>query len=112
VVSTASKLNPPSITSFNVTISIVSLFSLLAKVILFILHLWPPVVSFLLHAVLLGLFAYSTYAQTSPDLIDKLHPRNGAPWYLIHTCDVTFNKANVGYCRQAKASFAVTVVLM
>jgi len=100
-----------SITSYNVTISIVSLFLLLAKSILFILHLWPPALSFVLHAILLGLFAYSTHAQTSPDLIDKLHPRNGAPWYIIHSCDVTFNKTHVGYCRQAKGVFAVTVIL-
>ncbi|KAJ5169789.1 uncharacterized protein N7500_002572 [Penicillium coprophilum] len=40
------------------------------------------------------------------------HPQSGAPWYIAKNCSVAFRKSNVGYCMQAKALFAVTVIMI
>lgn len=99
-------------TSYNVVISVLALFLLLVKAVLFITGLFPPLAGFLLHAALTVLFAYSVHAQTAPDLSDPRRPQRGAPWYLTKSCAVMHNKAYLGYCQQAKGAFAVTVLLM
>ncbi len=101
-----------SITGFNVVISVLAMFIMIVKGIMFIMRLFRPFVSFLVHGLLLGLFAYSVYAQSSPDLSDPQHPQSGAPWYITKSCSVVHRQSNYGYCQQAKASFAVTVILM
>jgi hypothetical protein len=77
-----------------------------------LLSVFVPLLSVCLHGVLVGLYAYSVYGQTSPDLIDSAHRVNGPPWYITKSCDVAKDKRLVGYCQQAKASFAVTVILL
>lgn len=101
-----------STTTYNVTISVLALFLLLVKAILFVTGLFPPLAGLLLHALLTGLFAYSVHAQTAPDLSDHRRPQRGAPWYLTHRCGVVRDGGLVGYCMQAKAAFGVTVVLL
>lgn len=100
-----------SLTSYNVVISVLSTFILLVKAIMFILHLWVPLLSFLVHGALAGLWLFSAYGQAAPDMSDPKQPQPGAPWYIAKNCSVARSGSNVGYCRQAKASFAVTVVL-
>jgi hypothetical protein len=87
------------------------MFILLMKAVLVPMHVFYPIFSFLIHAIEIGLWSYSVYGQTSPDTIDPKGRRN-APWYITKSCNVAVQKANVGYCEQAKASFYVAVVML
>lgn len=78
---------------------------------MFVLHLWVPILSFLVHTACMIMFAYSARMQTMPDLSDPDVPQTGAPWYITKGCDVAYYGKNVSGCRQAKASFAVTIIL-
>ena len=98
-----------SITDYNVIISVLSMFLLLTKTIMYILHVFPPVMSALLHAILVALYAVSISYQAGADTSDPEHPQPGAPWYIMKSCSVCHDKSNIGYCQQAKAAFAVTV---
>jgi len=59
-----------------------------------------------------GLFAYSIYGQTAPDTIDPQQENHGPPWYIKHSCSVSYYKSNVGYCQQAKSQFFVMVIML
>ncbi|KAL6250664.1 hypothetical protein RBB50_002967 [Rhinocladiella similis] len=100
------------ITNYNVVISVLSLFILLVKGIMYMLHVFPPILSVLVHAVLIALYAVSVDYQASSDTTDPDHPQHGAPWYITKSCSVTKNKSLVGYCKQAKASFACTCAML
>lgn len=99
------------VTSFNVVISVLSLFILLVKGIMFIMHVFYPLLSALIHAVLIALYAVSIHAQAASDMSDPDHPQKGAPWYLTKSCGPPVSTDLVGYCKQAKGAFAVTVLL-
>ncbi|KAI9724892.1 MAG: hypothetical protein M1812_000168 [Candelaria pacifica] len=100
------------LTNYNVVIAVLSMFLMLVKGIMFITRVFPPLLSVLVHAALTALYAFSVHAQVSKDLNDPKHPQNGPPWYLTKSCSVSFKPANVGYCQQAKATFAVTVIVL
>lgn len=99
-------------TKYNLIISILSMFILLLKSVLVPMHVLFPIFAFLIHAVEVGLWAYSVYAQTSPDTIDPVHKNHGPPWYITKSCSVAFKKENIGFCKQAKASFYITAVML
>jgi hypothetical protein len=84
------------------------MFIMLVKSIMYMLHVFPPVLSAIVHAIILALYSVSIAYQASSDTSDPEHPQNGPPWYITKSCSVTRNKSLVGYCRQAKASFACT----
>lgn len=71
-----------------------------------------PLVSTLVHAGLVGIWIFTVYAQSASDTSDPLHPQNGPPWYITKSCSVSSDKSNIEYCRQAKAAFAVSVILL
>lgn len=43
---------------------------------------------------------------------DPKHPQKGAPWFIAKSCSVASNPDNIKYCKQSKALFAVTIVVM
>lgn len=86
------------------------MFIMLAKTVMYIIHIIPPFFSAILHAVLATLYAYSISQQAGSDYSDPEHPSK-VPWYLTRSCGAPVNPKLEGYCKQAKASFAVTVVL-
>lgn len=98
-------------TEFNVVISILSMFILLAKSAMFIMHIFIPALSVLVHALLVALYSVSIYNQSRPDMSDINHPSPGMPWYLSKGCSYA-TPGNKGYCLQARASFAVTIVML
>ncbi|OAP63934.1 hypothetical protein AYL99_03161 [Fonsecaea erecta] len=100
------------ITDYNVAIVVLSMFIMLVKSIMYMLHVFPPVLSAFVHAGLLILYAVSVDYQASSDTTDPEHPQHGAPWYITKSCSVTHNKNNIGYCKQAKASFACTCAML
>lgn len=84
------------------------MFTMLVKSIMYMLHVFPPILSAIVHGIILALYSVSVAYQSSSDTSDPLHPQNGPPWYVTKSCNVTRNKSLVGYCLQAKASFAST----
>ncbi|KZF25056.1 hypothetical protein L228DRAFT_60888 [Xylona heveae TC161] len=99
-------------TSYNVVISVLTMFILLAKCTLYLVHWFPPILSAVIHAPLAALWAVSIHNQAASDMSDPKHPQPGAPWYLTKSCTVAFYPNNVKYCRQAKGCFALTCLYM
>ena len=100
-------------TQFNVVISVLSMFIMLVKVTMFVLHTWLPLLSVFVHALLIILYAVGVRNQATPDLSNtkvKNLSRN-LPWYLSKGCNFA-SEGNRGYCMQARASFAVTCVML
>ncbi|OJD15650.1 hypothetical protein AJ78_04111 [Emergomyces pasteurianus Ep9510] len=100
------------LTSFNLVISVLSMFFMLVKTPMFILNVFYPPISLVVHTALTALYAVSLAYQASPDMTDPARPQPGAPWYLTKSCNVAHSRSNVGYCQQAKASFACTVLML
>lgn len=88
------------------------MFFMLVKGTMYMLHVLPPVVSALLHAVLMAIYAVAVAFQGSSDTTDPTRPQNGPPWYVTKSCSVAQNKSLIGYCQQAKATFACFVAMI
>jgi len=86
---------------------------LITKCALFVLHLWFPLLGTVVNTIITALWIVSAYGQAGPDHSDPAHPSNRA-WYIDHSCDLakssTYDWTN--YCKQAKATFAVTIFMM
>lgn len=98
-------------TIFNVVVSVLSMFILLLKSIMFVLHTWIPILSAVVHAVLVALYAVAIRNQSASDMSDPDKPSPGLPWYLSKGCSYA-TPGNHGYCMQARASYALTIVMM
>lgn len=101
-----------ALTQYNLVITVLSMFIMLVKALLLALHILYPIISVFVHALEVGLWAYSVYGQTSPDTLDPQHINNGPPWYITKSCSVAHDQSNVGFCKQAKASFYVAVFML
>ena len=104
-------LHSRSLTQFNIVISVLSMFLLLAKSTMVVLHVFVPLLSAFLHILLVALYAVSIRDQSAPDMTDSDHPSPGLPWYLSKGCKYA-ESGNYGYCMQARASFAVTCIMV
>lgn len=100
------------ITNYNLVISVLSMFLMLVKGTMYMLHVLPPVVSVVLHSILIILFSVAVAYQASPDMTDPTRPQRGAAWYIMKSCSVAHDKSLVGYCLQAKATFACFVAML
>ena len=100
-------------TKYNVIISVLSMFVLLVKSAMFVLHAFLPILSVCVHVMLIVLYAVAVRNQATPDLSDKKvpHLQTNLPSYLGKACSFV-TKANTRYCMQARASFAVTCVMV
>ncbi|KFX97132.1 hypothetical protein O988_05013 [Pseudogymnoascus sp. VKM F-3808] len=99
------------ITNYNIIISVLSMFILLAKVVLFIMHMWIPLVSVIINVVLTALWCFSAYGQAGPDKSDPEHPSSVA-WYIAKSCSVAEPSGNGHNCQMAKGSFAATIFMI
>ena len=93
-------------------IGVVCMFFYLIKVTLWLLHVFLPIFSVLLHIPLLAIWAYGIHIQTSPDTIDPQRTNNGAPWYITKNCNIVEDANVQKYCMQAKSSFAVSCIML
>ncbi|KAF9883151.1 hypothetical protein FE257_004036 [Aspergillus nanangensis] len=100
------------ITNFNLVISVLSTFFLIVKSPCHLLRIWYPVVSVIIHLGLMAIYIVSAVGQAGSDKSDPKHLQSGPPWYLTKQCNVAKDKDVVGYCQQAKALFAFTVVII
>jgi hypothetical protein len=100
-------------TQFNVVISVLSMFILLVKSMMFVLSTFIPLLSVVIHAILIAIYAVSVRNQATPDLSNTKVPNlsRNLPWYLSKGCSYATEK-NKGYCMQARASFATTIVML
>lgn len=100
----------PSLTDYNVAISVVSLFVLIAKLIAFIMRVWPPVTGLFFSLTMSILYIVSVYGQMGPDYYDADHPSPMA-WYIRYGCwpAVNFPNKALSSCHMAVGTFAVTV---
>lgn len=85
---------------------------MLVKGIMYMLHVLPPIVSAILHAILMILYSIAVAYQASSDTSDPRHPQKGPAWYITKSCSVAHNKSLVGYCQQAKATFACFAAML
>lgn len=99
-------------TQFHLIIGVTCMFFYLVKSTLWLLHVFVPLLSLLLHLALVSLWAYGLHIQTSPDTIDPHRINNGPPWFITKSCGVVEDKQIRSYCMQAKASFAVSIIML
>jgi len=100
-----------SITNFNVAISVISLFLLLARMILTIMHVFYPLMGLFTSIALTALYATSVYGQAGPDYADARYPSPVA-WYISKSCDYARRGNAVNSCLMAKGTFAVTTYML
>ena len=79
---------------------------------MFLLNVFYPPLSILIHSVLIALYCVSAAYQGGKDMSDPEFPQPGPPWYITKDCNVAKDPGNIGYCQQAKSGFACTIVLM
>ncbi|KAJ4337537.1 hypothetical protein N0V95_008299 [Ascochyta clinopodiicola] len=99
-------------TQYHLVIGVVCMFFYLIKVTMWLLHVFLPIFSILLHIPLLAIWAYGIHIQTSPDTIDPARRNTGAPWYITKNCNIVDDKQIRSYCQQAKSSFAVSCIML
>ncbi|KAJ4286149.1 hypothetical protein N0V90_013498 [Kalmusia sp. IMI 367209] len=99
-------------TNYNMYVGVVCMFFYLIKFTLWLLHVFYPILSLLLHLSLAALWSASLYIQTAPDTVDPEHQNKGAPWYITKNCNIVEDKTTRGYCMQAKSAFAVSVIML
>lgn len=104
-------LSQNRLTNFNVAISVLSLFVLVAKLIGFIMRVWTPIVGLIFSTAMTALYTVSVYGQMGPDYYDPLRPSPIA-WYIRYGCWPAegFQNDAVRSCQLAKGTFAVTVI--
>ncbi|KAL4896737.1 hypothetical protein BDV59DRAFT_112773 [Aspergillus ambiguus] len=100
------------ITNFNLVICVLSVFFLIVKAPVHVLRIWYPILSVVVHAGLLAIYIVSARGQAGSDMSDPKHPQPGPPWYITKSCSVAKHPGNVSYCKQAKALFAFTIVIL
>lgn len=92
--------------------AVLSMFLMLVKGIMYMLHVLPPIVSAVVHLILIILYSVAVSYQASSDTSDPRHPQNGPAWYITKSCSVVHDRSLMGYCQQAKATFACFVAML
>lgn len=100
-----------SLTNFNVAISIISLFFLLAKLITFIMKVYYPIFAILINLALIALYSVSVYGQVGPDYADPRYPAPAA-WYFRQGCGLAQKYGKYRSCQIAQASLGITLLMM
>lgn len=102
-----------SLTNYNVGISVLSLFVLLAKLVGFIMRVWTPIMGVFFSLAMTVMYTVSVYGQMGPDYYDPAHPSPIA-WYIRYGCwpAVNFPNNAVGSCHMAVGSYAATVYML
>lgn len=88
-----------------------SLFVLLAKMILFIMKVWFPIVGVAANTGLVAIFAVSVYGQMGPDYADPRYP-SAIAWYIRKDCSYARYLGADKSCQLAKGSFAITTFML
>lgn len=100
-----------STTDFNVITAVVSVFLLICKLIMTVCGIFHPLGSLFVHSGLIVVWAVSIRGQAGSDMSDPANPQPGAPWYITKSCGPPVSPSLIGYCKQAKAAFAVSIIM-
>ncbi|KND91420.1 hypothetical protein TOPH_04004 [Tolypocladium ophioglossoides CBS 100239] len=100
-----------TLTNFNVAISIISLFFLLAKLIAFIMKMYYPIFAVFINVALIALYSVSVYGQVGPDYADPRYPASAA-WYFRQGCGLAQKYGKFKSCQIAQASLGVTLLML
>lgn len=98
------------LTTFNLVISVLITFVLLVKAIMFVMHIWYPLLASVTNFGITALWVVSIYGQAGPDHADPRFPSNSA-WYITKSCKIAAPTGNEHYCQMAKGAFACTVFM-
>jgi hypothetical protein len=99
------------LTDFNVAMSVVSLFFLLAKLISFIMKVWFPLIALVVNIAITALYAVSVYGQVGPDYADERYP-SPAAWYFRYGCDMAKPYGAYKSCQIAQSSLGLTLFML
>ncbi|RMZ84613.1 hypothetical protein DV737_g1114, partial [Chaetothyriales sp. CBS 132003] len=100
------------ITNYILVIVILSMFVMLVKAPMYMVHVFPPILSALLHAAMIALYAAGVAFLAGSDNTEPDCRSNGPVWYITKSCSVVTQHNLVTYCKQAKATFALTAALL
>ncbi|KAF6832000.1 hypothetical protein CMUS01_07117 [Colletotrichum musicola] len=100
-----------TLTDFNVALSVITLFLLLAKLVAFIMKFWFPLLAVVINVCMVAMYTVSVYGQMGPDHADPAHPSSVA-WYIAKSCDYGRRFRAEKSCQLAKGTFAVTVYML
>lgn len=100
-----------SLRNYNLVLGVLCVFMLMAKVPMHIVHAFHPPLSAFVHGSMMALFIVAARFQAGSDMTDPRRPQPGAPWFITKSCSVAKYPSNIGYCRQAKSLFAVTIIV-
>ncbi|CAM1504332.1 Fc.00g019230.m01.CDS01 [Cosmosporella sp. VM-42] len=100
-----------TLTNFNVAISVMSLFFLLAKLTAKIMKVWYPMLAVFINVAMTTLYAVSVYGQVGPDYTDSRYPAPAA-WYFRYGCDMAKPWGKYKSCKVAQGSLVPTLYLM
>ncbi len=92
-------------------VSVLSMFILLVKAVLFIMHMWIPLLALIINIITTALWCVSVYGQAGPDYSDPKRPSKVA-WYITKSCDFAVASGNKHNCNMAKGSFAASVLML
>ncbi|KAK5992817.1 hypothetical protein PT974_06236 [Cladobotryum mycophilum] len=98
------------LTDFNVAISVISLFFLLAKLMAIIMKLWYPIFATIINIGMIALFTVSVYGQIGPDYADPRYP-SPAAWYFRYGCGLARPSGNYTNCQIAQSSLFITLYM-
>lgn len=87
------------------------MFVLLVKAVMFVLHIWYPLLGAASNLLITVLWIVSIYGQAGPDHSDPSHPSSVA-WYISKSCNYAKADGYEHYCQMAKGTFATTVLMM
>lgn len=100
------------LTVFTVAITIVTLFTLLLRIVLFIMKVFYPIISLFCFTGLVTVWTISIYGQMGPDHADPDRPSSIA-WYITRSCDAAGGRFRAEKeCKMAKAAFAISVLML
>jgi hypothetical protein len=100
-----------TLTNFNVAISVVSLFILLAKMIATIMKVFYPIFGTIIGLSLTALYTVSVYGQAGPDYADPRYP-SPTPWHLRLGCKLAEAYGAGKTCQMVQATLAMTVYML
>ncbi|KAK4144764.1 uncharacterized protein C8A04DRAFT_36333 [Dichotomopilus funicola] len=101
------------LTDYNVAISVLSLFVLLAKMIGIIMKVFYPVIGTFVGVCMTVLYAVSVYGQAGPDYADSRYP-SPVPWHLRsqYGCKLAERYGAGQTCQMVQATLGVTAYML
>ncbi|KAK7223709.1 hypothetical protein V2G26_011712 [Clonostachys chloroleuca] len=97
-------------TDFNVAISVLSLFMLLAKLTAWIMRVWFPILACFINMSMATLYLVSLYGNIGPDFTDPRYPAPVA-WYLRYGCEMARPYKAYKSCQIAQSAVFISAYM-